>query len=87
MDPRNACPQNFVHNGNVIYTSPDGSFSIAKGIWVEDGTERFALRWNYDLNDPDDKGYPNYGKYPMWFQLPNEKTDLEDIIKTLKGGI
>ena len=87
MSPEEACPQNFIHNGNIVYTSPDGYFSIARGIWVEDGTERFAMRWNGDINDPNDKGYPKVFNYPMWFQLPNDSRDLEGIVKSISDGI
>ena len=80
MRPEKACPKNFLHNGNIIYTSPDGHFSIAKGEWTEDEMPRFAMRWNGDINDPNDKGYPSVFDYPMWFQLPY---DIKDILQAL----
>ncbi len=79
MKPENARPQNFKVD-KVIYTSPDGHFSIAKGEWTEDEMTRFAMRWNGDINDPDDKGYPSVFSHPMWFQLPY---DLKDMLTVL----
>ena len=79
MNPQNANPGNFKVQ-SVIYTSTDGYFSIAKGVWTEDGQDRFAMRWNGDINDPNDKGYPSVFDHPMWFQLPY---DIKDILKAL----
>lgn len=79
MKPENVNPKNFKVE-KVIYTSPDDYFSIAKGNWTEDGLNRFAMRWNGDINDPTDKGYPSVFDNPMWFQLPN---DIKDILSVL----
>ena len=79
MKPEKANPKNF-RIDKVIYTSPDGSFSIAKGEWTDDGMNRFAMRWNGDINNPDDKGYPSVFEHPMWFQLPY---DIKDILSVL----
>ncbi|HEY1046299.1 MAG TPA: hypothetical protein VGF79_07660 [Bacteroidia bacterium] len=79
MKPENANPKNFIVD-KVIYTSPDGNFSIAKGEWVEDEMIRFAFRWNGDINNPSDKGYPSVFDNPMWFQLPY---DLRDVLSIL----
>ena len=78
MDPKDANPKNFKVE-KILYTSPQG-FSIAKGEWTEDEMNRFAMRWNGDLNDSEDKGYPSVLGHPMWFQLPY---DIKDILKTL----
>lgn len=85
MRPQNANPQNFIHNGNIIFTSPAGHFSIAKGIWKENGvsTERLAMRWNGEITDPNDKGYPRQGAHPLWFQLPDDVREVKDIVKTI----
>lgn len=79
MKPENANPKNF-RVISIIYTSPDGSFSIAKGEWIEDNMNRFAMRWNGDINNQGDKGYPSVFDNPMWFQLPY---DIKDILKVL----
>jgi hypothetical protein len=79
MRPENANPKNFTID-RVIYTSPDGSFSIAVGEWTEDKMKRFAMRWNGDINNPNDKGYPSVFDNPMWFQLPY---DIKDILGVL----
>ena len=80
MRTQDANPKNFVHNGNIIYTSPTGDFSIAIGEWDQDGQQRFAMRWNGDINNPNDKGYPSVFDNPMWFQLP---PDANGWIKAL----
>lgn len=79
MNPTNVNPKNFKVD-KIIYTSPDGSFSIAKGEWIEDGMNRFAMRWNGEITNPNDKGYPSVFDNPMWFQLPY---DIKDILKAL----
>ena len=79
MKPENANPNNFKID-KIIYTSVDGSFSIARGEWTEDGMNRFAMRWNGDIHNPIDKGYPSVFDHPMWFQLPY---DIKDILKVL----
>lgn len=65
--PEDVNPKNF-KVVKIIYD--DQSFSIAVGIWQDDSTERWAMRWNGSPNDPDDVGYPSVFKNPMWFQLP-----------------
>ena len=79
MNPQNANPQNFIVH-DMLYTSPDTYFSIAVGEWVEEGEIRFALRWNVDINDPSDHGFPSVFGHPMWFQLPY---DIRDIVQVL----
>jgi hypothetical protein len=79
MNPQAANPKNFKVQ-SIIYTSPDGHFSIARGTWTEDDMDRFAMRWNGDINDPNDKGYPSVFDNPMWFQLPY---DIRDLIAAL----
>jgi hypothetical protein len=79
MKPENANPKNFTVS-RIVYTAPDGSFSIAKGEWTEDNMNRFAMRWNGDINNPSDKGYPSVFDNPMWFQLPY---DIKDILRVL----
>lgn len=79
MRPQDANPKNFTVQ-RIIYTSPDGGFSIAIGEWVEDEMNRFAMRWNGDINNTNDKGYPSQGGNPMWFQLPY---DLRGMLAAL----
>jgi len=79
MKPENANPNNFKVS-KIIYTTPDGSFSIAKGEWTEDEMNRFAMRWNGDINNDNDKGYPSVFDNPMWFQLPY---DIKDLLASL----
>jgi len=54
MKLENANPKNFKVE-KIIYTSSDGHFSIAKGEWTDDGMDRFAMRWNGDPQNPNDK--------------------------------
>ena len=79
MRPENANPKNFTVS-RILYTSPDGSFSIARGEWTEDNMNRIAMRWNGDINNPSDKGYQSVFDNPMWFQLPY---DIKDILRVL----
>lgn len=79
MNPKDVNPGNFKVN-RIVYTSPKDDFSIAIGEWTEDEMNRFALRWNYDINNPDDIGFPNSHGHPVWFQLPY---DIRDMLKVL----
>jgi hypothetical protein len=79
MKPELANPKNFIVK-KIIFTSTDGTFSIAMGEWKGDKKDRFAFRWNGDINNPSDKGYPSVFNNPMWFQLPYE---IKDILKVL----
>lgn len=79
MNPIDAKPKNFKVS-KIIYTSPDNAFSIAVGEWTEDNMNRFAMRWNGDINNPSDKGYPSVFDNPMWFQLPY---DIQGVLKAL----
>jgi hypothetical protein len=74
MNPQNANPKNFLVE-KIIYNQ-DG-FSIAIGVWQDDQTRRFAMRWN---GDGDNIGYPSYAGNPMWFQLPD---DIRGILAAL----
>ena len=79
MKPQDVNPRNFqVHK--IVYTSPNGGWSIAKGEWVDDGMERFAIRYNGDINNPEDNGFPSTFGNPMWFQLPYE---IKELLKEL----
>lgn len=88
MRPENVLPENFQHNGNIVYTSADGWISLARGQWIDDaeGVTRLAIRWNGDIDDPEDKGYPKVFGNPMWFQLPSD-TDIPDLIQALTNNI
>ena len=73
MQPEKVRPRNFKVE-KIVYNK--NSFSIAIGKWKGQKNNRFAMRWNGEHEK--DQGYPNYGKYPMWFQLPD---DVKDIIR------
>jgi hypothetical protein len=55
---------------NVIYTAPDGEWSIAEMVF--DDEDRVGCRWNGDIHDPEDKGNPRSHNHGTWFILPNE---------------
>lgn len=79
MRPQDALSSKFTID-RIVYTSPDNSFSIARGEWTEDETNRFAMRWNGDVNNPNDLGHPSAFGHPMWFQLP---LDIREILAAL----
>lgn len=81
MQPEEVNPANFTVE-RIIYNQ--NNFSIAIGIWNEDGTRRFAMRWNERNNNPKDKGYPSVFQHPMWFQMPE---DIRDIIPILSDNV
>jgi hypothetical protein len=73
MRPEDALsPRNRIAEGSlrVIYTSPDGTWSIASMIF--DDEPRQGFRWNGDINDPDDKGNPRSHGQGTWTILPTE---------------
>ena len=82
MDPRQVHgPRNqIVEPITVIYTSPDGSWSLATFGWKErtdmsDDEASFVLgmRWNGDIEDENARGYPTLGYgNPGWFVVPEE---------------
>jgi len=78
MNPEEAQPANFTQE-RIIFNNED--FSIAIGIWNDDGTRRFAMRWNgnTDTEQPS-LGYPNVFGRPMWFQLP---VDIGPLLRAL----
>ncbi len=78
MKPEDVNPKNFIVT-KILYNK-DG-FSIAEGIWVDDKSNRWAMRWN---NSPTETGYPSVFKHPMWFQLPNNFKEilLEALLKS-----
>jgi hypothetical protein len=58
----------------VLYTSPNGQFSLAEISWRENGwngTEETVVGacWNYnsDPNDPNDVGFPRSHAHGTWF--------------------
>ena len=73
MKPQDALsPRDRIEEGslNVIYTSNEGRWSAATMLW--DGVRRVGLRWNGDINDPNDKGNPRSHGQGTWFVLPDE---------------
>lgn len=65
MKPENVNPGNF-EQIDIIYDNSE--FSIAYGIF-EEGEKCLGIRWNGDVNDEKDFGYPRSRNYPMWFIL------------------
>lgn len=52
----------------IIYIDPSKEWSIATMTYDEGPA--VGLRWNGDINNPKDTGYPNRGEYGQWFILP-----------------
>jgi hypothetical protein len=55
---------------DVIFTSKNDWWSLATMTW--DGQSALGIRWNGDINDPDDKGNPRSHGQGTWFVLPDE---------------
>lgn len=53
MKPEDVNPKNFTLK-KIIYQ--DAHFSIAEGIWVDDGTNRRPMICNGDTKNPEDAG-------------------------------
>lgn len=66
---------------NVIYTSPDGAWSLARMVW--DGAPRLGCRWNGDINNPADKGNPSSRGHGTWFILPDELVPV--VMESIKN--
>lgn len=62
----------------ILCEDPD--FSVAWGIFNNKPPERLAMRWNGGPNEP---GFPNQGKFPVWFMLPEELS--VPLVKALLG--
>lgn len=84
MKPENVNPSNFKVD-RILFNN--GSFSIALGIW-ESGSKVLAMRWNGDIADEEDKGYPKTFGNPMWFILDDEiKLPILKSIIGIKNSI
>jgi hypothetical protein len=79
MKPENVNPKNF-ELIELIYDNDE--FAIAYGIF-ENGEKCLGMRWNGDLNNNDDKGYPKVFKNPMWFIIHNDLK--KEILKSILG--
>lgn len=79
MKPENVNPKNF-ELIEIIYDN--GDFSIAYGIF-EKTNKCIGMRWNGDISNNDDKGYPKVFKNPMWFILTDELK--KPLLKSLLG--
>jgi len=60
----------------ILYTSANKHWSMAEFGWsdIDDpGNYEMAigLRWNGDVNDPNDLGNPRSHSHPTWFILPD----------------
>ena len=78
MQPENVRPAKF-HVHTIVYNNNE--FSVAYGIWEDDGTIRLAIRWNGESDDQ--VGYPSQGGNPVWFQLPNEGIWTSEILQAV----
>lgn len=78
MKPENVNPKNF-ELIELIFDNDE--FSIAYGIF-ENGGKCLGMRWNGDITNNDDKGYPKVFKNPMWFIIHNDlkKTFIKSIL-------
>jgi hypothetical protein len=74
MDPKDALsPRNRITAGSIaiIYTHPSTDWSVATMTY--DGHAAVGMRWNGDINDRKDLGYPSArGTNGAWFVLPDE---------------
>jgi hypothetical protein len=78
MQPENVKPFRF-HVHTIIYNN--GEFSVAYGIWEDDGSKRLAMRWN---GEPEEHvGYPSQGGNPLWFQLPNDSIWTSELLQAI----
>jgi len=77
MNPEKVKPAKFKSH-TVIYN--DGDFSVAYGIWEEDGSKRIAMRWN---GNDEEIGYPSQGGNPLWFQMPNDSLWTSEILRAI----
>ena len=57
----------------------DADFTVAWGKF-KNTPERLAMRWN---GEPNKTGFPNQGKNPLWFMLPEELS--VPLLKALLG--
>ncbi len=74
MDPKDALsPRNRITAGSIaiLYTHPSTDWSVATMIY--DGHAAVGMRWNGDIADRRDLGYPSArGSNGAWFVLPDE---------------
>lgn len=55
---------------DVFYTHPDGWWSLARMKY--DQENRIGIRWNGNIENPDDLGNPVSTGHATWFILPVE---------------
>ena len=88
MRPEDALsPQRYIKDGSleVVYTSPDGTWSLARMVWEH--TPVVGIRWNGDINDPQDKGNPRSHNKGTWFILPDPVgRALATLAETFRTG-
>lgn len=64
----------------------NGNFSIAFGTWKNE-SKVLAARWNGDITDEKDKGYPKTFGNPMWLIIDDEiKLPMLKSIIGIKGS-
>jgi hypothetical protein len=96
MNPKDATsPRDRMWPGSlkVIYTSNDTQWSLAEMRWRDrDGDyndpeswfDAVGLRWNGDINNPDDKGSPRSHNQGTWTILP---TPLAALARAFVAGM
>jgi hypothetical protein len=83
-------PKNTVRSVDVLYTSADRSWSVARlSYW--NGEENIGIRWNGEEDHPG-VGHPQSRGRPVWFVIPQEMADTiraraEELNNTRAGGL
>ena len=54
----------------VLDLFDDGVNSYIVGYYKDLDKDCIGVRWNGDLNNPKEIGYPRHADYPTWFVLP-----------------
>lgn len=79
MRPENVRTKSF-RTKNLLYQN--NHFSIAYGS-LEDNKEVMAMRWNGDINNNDDIGFPQTFGNPVWFIIDSHLTIV--FLKAILG--
>ncbi|RYU62045.1 hypothetical protein EWI61_04510 [Methylolobus aquaticus] len=73
-DPKNVRgPKKHVSNVRVIYDGGEGRCAVAELEW--DGEPSVGIRWN-GSDDDQPLGHPQSRGNPIWFQLPEEFSEV-----------
>ena len=85
MDPKDAAsPKDRVSAGTVrvVYTHPSTDWSVATMIY--DDHPAVGMRWNGDIGNRQDLGYPSARGNGAWFILPEE---VAGLVMALVGAV